>query len=170
MDRDQDAGRAQDARPADTPLSFTQREAWLHARLATDVPAGNEPVAFHCPVGLDVAALEAAFADLLRRHAAWRTSVGTQDGRPVAVVAAPGPVYLPEVDLRGVIDGEAEARALARADAVRGSRRPTPRRRSTAGAGGWRARRPPSSRSPIAPGRRCGAFAAPATRSPSARG
>ena len=117
MDRDQEADR--DDRPAGTSLSFAQREAWLHARLAADVPAGNEPVAFQCPDGLDVAALQAAFADLLRRHAAWRTSVGMQEGRPVPVVAAPGPVYLPEVDLRGVADGEAEAQALARADAVR---------------------------------------------------
>src|SRR5688572_9563279 len=117
MDRDQDADR--DDRRADTALSFAQREAWLHARLAADVPAGNETVAFGCPHDLDVAALQAAFADLLRRHAAWRTSVGVQDGRPVAVVAVPGPVYLPEIDLRGAPDADAEARAQARADAMR---------------------------------------------------
>jgi amino acid adenylation domain-containing protein len=117
MDRDRDADR--DDRRADTALSFAQQEAWLHARLAGDVPAGNETVAFGCPYDLDVAALQVAFADLLRRHAAWRTSVGVHDGRPVAVVAAPGPVNLPEIDLRGAPDADAEARALARADAVR---------------------------------------------------
>ena len=98
-------------------LSFAQLDAWLYARLAADVPVGNEPVAFRCPDRLDVPALEAALADLLRRHAAWRTSFAMEDGRPTPVVAPAGPVDLTEVDLRGLPAGEAEARA--REDAMR---------------------------------------------------
>jgi amino acid adenylation domain-containing protein len=103
----------------EAPLSFAQQEAWRHARLAGDVPAGNEPVAIRCPAGLDVAALEGAFADLVARHAAWRTAFGVEDDQPAQVVNAPGPVYLPLVDLRGNHHAEAEALALARADAGR---------------------------------------------------
>ena len=108
-----------ESRAAAPPLSFAQRRTWLDTCLAGEVPAGNASVAFRCPDDLDVAALEAAFAALIGRHAVWRVRFPLADGAPAPVVAGPGPVDVPEVDLRGVPDAAAEAHTLARADAVR---------------------------------------------------
>jgi amino acid adenylation domain-containing protein len=103
------------------PLSFPQQQIWLHARLAPDVPLYNEPLTVRRSGPLDVAALEGALADILRRHEAWRTAFRVHDGQPVQVIQPPPAIALPVVDLRSVArDGrEAEAIRLATEDAVR---------------------------------------------------
>jgi len=119
MDREHHADRAQRGWPGESPLSYAQWEAWLNTPLAGDVPVGNEWIGIRCPDGLDTTALEDAFAEFLSRHEAWRTTFVMEHGRPVPVIGAPGSVSLPEVDLRDSLQAEADARALARADAVR---------------------------------------------------
>ena len=48
---------------------------------------------------LSPASLAAAFAEVLRRHEVLRTHFEDRDGRPVQVVALPGAVGLPRIDL-----------------------------------------------------------------------
>ncbi|HEV8671398.1 MAG TPA: type II toxin-antitoxin system prevent-host-death family antitoxin [Candidatus Limnocylindria bacterium] len=65
-------------------------------------------------------------SELLRRVAAGETFVVTDRGRPAAILSAPGPVGLAELERRGLIRrGEGD---LLRLDAVRmpaGKRRPS---------------------------------------------
>ena len=105
------------ARPA--PLSFAQQEAWLQAQLAADLPVGNQPITIRRRGPLETGALEAALADLVRRHEAWRTTFRVEDGAPVQVVNGPPAIRLPVADLRGRPQAEREALALATADAER---------------------------------------------------
>jgi hypothetical protein len=66
-----------------------------------------------------VAALERAFAEVLGRHAAWRTVVRTVDGQPCQVVLPPAAPTLPLVDLTHLAPDLREAAAveLAQRDA-----------------------------------------------------
>nr|QEO74128.1 condensation domain-containing protein [uncultured bacterium] len=95
-----------DGRPI--PLSFPQERVWFLNQLT---PGGNIAynfqftLTFHGP--LDVAVLEAAFTEMVRRHEILRTSFPSVDGRPVQVIHPPQPVRLPVVDLRGVPEREA---------------------------------------------------------------
>jgi amino acid adenylation domain-containing protein len=84
------------------PVSFAQEQLWLHAHLEPDVPVYSEPVTIHCPGCLDVGALEMSLAEILRRHAAWRTTFSVVDGAVQQTIHAPGPVVLPVVDLRSL--------------------------------------------------------------------
>jgi amino acid adenylation domain-containing protein len=100
-----------DGRPI--PLSFPQERVWFLNQLT---PGGNIAynfqftLTFHGP--LDLAVLEAAFTEMVRRHEILRTSFPSVDGRPVQVIHPPFPVKLPVVDLRGVPVKEAEADRL----------------------------------------------------------
>ena len=60
----------------------------------------NLPTAARLRGPLDVAALESAFSEIVRRHEALRTNYEVQDGRYVQVVAKPVPVFLGFEDLR----------------------------------------------------------------------
>ena len=101
------------------PLSYGQEQIWFLSKLAPDSPVYNESVAVHCPAGIDPAALERAFNEVLRRHEAWRTVVRTEGGRPVQVVLPARDHRLPAIDL-GHLPRErraAEAVRLAGEDA-----------------------------------------------------
>ncbi|HEX6862441.1 MAG TPA: amino acid adenylation domain-containing protein, partial [Thermoanaerobaculia bacterium] len=95
-----------DGRPI--PLSFPQERVWFLNQLT---PGGNIAynfqftLTFHGP--LDLAVLEAAFTEMVRRHEILRTSFPSMDGRPVQVIHEPYAVKLPVVDLRGVPGREA---------------------------------------------------------------
>jgi amino acid adenylation domain-containing protein len=106
---------------ADAPLSFAQQQIWLHAQLAPELPLYNEPFTIRRLGPLDVAALEAALSEIVRRHEAWRTTVRADGGQPIQVIHAPSPIRLPLVDLTGTPAAarEAEATRLATADACR---------------------------------------------------
>jgi amino acid adenylation domain-containing protein len=103
------------------PLSSGQEQIWFLSRLAPDSPVYNESLAVHCPAGTDVAALELAFNEVLRRHEAWRTVVRTEAGQPVQVALPPAAHRLPLVDLGHLAREErvAEAVRLAAEDARR---------------------------------------------------
>jgi aspartate racemase len=104
---------------ATIPLTFAQRQLWLHAQLAPDTPLYNEPLTVRHHGRLDVSALERAFNEIIRRHEAWRTSFPLVDGEPVQQVHPPTEIDLPEVDLRSLslAEREAEAVRIATADA-----------------------------------------------------
>ena len=102
-----------------TPLSFAQQDVWLHARLAGDLPVGNQSITIRRRGPLNLAALEAALGDLVRRHETWRTTFQLDQGQPVQVVGAPPTITLPILDLGGTAHAKRRARALAAADAAR---------------------------------------------------
>jgi amino acid adenylation domain-containing protein len=62
----------------------------------------NLPIAARLQGRLDVAALESAFSEIVRRHEVLRTNYEMGDGGYVQVVAQPGPVFLGLEDLRSV--------------------------------------------------------------------
>ena len=99
------------------PLSYAQEQIWLHAQLAPDLPLYNEPISIDYSGDLNVAALEQAFNDLLRRHEAWRTSFKLIDGQARQDVKPELTISLPVVDLRNLPEKDREPVALSIATA-----------------------------------------------------
>ncbi|HEX2190124.1 MAG TPA: condensation domain-containing protein, partial [Longimicrobiaceae bacterium] len=103
------------------PLSFAQLRLWFLERLEPGSAAYNIPLALRLRGALDPAALRRALAGLVRRHESLRTTFAATDGEPVQVIAPPGPLPVPAVDLAR-LPAEArgrEARRLAGEDAAR---------------------------------------------------
>ncbi len=63
-----------------TPISAEQHRIWLHTAMDPEVPIYNEAITIHRCGDFDLAALEAAFNEILDRHEAWRTSFKMEDG------------------------------------------------------------------------------------------
>ncbi|HEV7588936.1 MAG TPA: amino acid adenylation domain-containing protein, partial [Longimicrobium sp.] len=86
------------ARDGQVPPSFQQESVWFLQQLD---PAGRS-YHFQATLGfrgaLDVAVLERALAEIVRRHELLRTTFPAVDGSPVQRVHAPWPVHLPVVD------------------------------------------------------------------------
>jgi len=101
------------------PLTFAQQQLWLHAQLAPNTALYNEPLTVRHRGPLNVAVLQLAFSEIVRRHEAWRTTFPVVDGEPTQRVLPPFPVELPEIDLRALSSTEREVEAvrLATADA-----------------------------------------------------
>ncbi|MGA8492969.1 MAG: amino acid adenylation domain-containing protein [Terriglobales bacterium] len=102
------------------PLSFAQQQVWLHAQLVPEIPIYNEPVTVRRDGPLDVAVLERALTEIVRRHQAWRTAFTLVNGEPVQVVRPVSPVHLRMVDLTRLPASkrESEAERLGEADAI----------------------------------------------------
>jgi amino acid adenylation domain-containing protein len=126
--RDERAGSSADsgaegaADDAGLPLSFAQQRLWFLDRLAPGTAAYNVPLAVWLLGKLDVPALTAAVAALVRRHETLRTTFHEVAGEPRQMIApAPPPARtagplaegsLPLVDL-GPLGAAAEEAALA---------------------------------------------------------
>src|SRR5262249_40623714 len=106
---------------APAALSFAQQRLWFLNQLATDNAFYNVNTAIRLTTGLDRAALQRSLNEIVRRHAALRTTFPTVDRRPVQAVADSLALALPVVDLRGLPAGarEAEAARLATEEAQR---------------------------------------------------
>jgi amino acid adenylation domain-containing protein len=102
------------------PLSFAQQQIWLHAQLVPDIPIYNEPVTIRRDGPLDVAVLERALTEIVRRHQAWRTTFTVVEGEPVQRILPAAPVQLRVVDLSRLPSSqrELEAEKLGAAEAV----------------------------------------------------
>ncbi len=100
------------AGPGVAPLSFPQQQIWLHAQIAPGVPVYNEPVTIYRDGPLDMAVLNQAFAEILRRHEAWRTTFDVVLGEPVQIVNPVPALNLPLLDLRHLPQPERNAAAL----------------------------------------------------------
>ncbi|HSN98409.1 MAG TPA: AMP-binding protein, partial [Candidatus Nanopelagicales bacterium] len=81
------------------PLSYGQRQIWLHAKLRPGALFYNEPATIRIPGRLDVPALSGALDELVRRHEALRTTFTSLAGEPAQRTHPPGPFELPIVDL-----------------------------------------------------------------------
>ncbi|HEV8015713.1 MAG TPA: amino acid adenylation domain-containing protein [Stellaceae bacterium] len=112
------------ARPAGTvaPISAEQVNVWVHGSMAPDQPLYNESITIHRRGALDVAVLERAFNEILRRHEIWRTGFANIDGEIVQRVAPDVRVALPLTDLSALPPDAREAEALRLA--TEDSRRP----------------------------------------------
>ncbi len=106
---------------APAPLSFAQRRLWVLHQLTPGLTAYQIPAAVRLRGRLDVAALERALGEIVRRHEALRTRFPLRDGEPVQAVDPPAPLSLPGIDLSVVPADrrDAEARRRAMAEALR---------------------------------------------------
>ena len=82
------------------PLSFAQQRMWALEQLTPGTSAYHLPQALRLRGPLDVAALEASFTELVRRHASLRTTFPSCEGQPVQVIAPPAPVRVRQMDLQ----------------------------------------------------------------------
>jgi amino acid adenylation domain-containing protein/non-ribosomal peptide synthase protein (TIGR01720 family) len=105
------------------PLSFAQERLWFLDRLEPGRSTYNLPaLCIRLRGSLNQGVLRRALDEIARRQESLRTTFAEVDGRPVQVIAPPAPLPLPLVDLRALPSlavREAEARALARAEAGR---------------------------------------------------
>lgn len=97
--------------PGTAPLSFAQERLWFRDRLEPGSPAYNRPVALRLSGELDVAILERALSEVVRRHQTLRASFPTMDGQPKQVFAPPRTVTIPVTPLEEWPDEEREDRA-----------------------------------------------------------
>jgi hypothetical protein len=90
------------------PLSFAQQRLWFLYQLTPNSPFYNVPAAIRLIGKLDQVALERSFQEIVRRHAALRTTFTTVNGQPVQVVEPDVKVKLSVVDLHTVAHDERE--------------------------------------------------------------
>ncbi|MFF4016200.1 amino acid adenylation domain-containing protein, partial [Streptomyces sp. NPDC001843] len=98
------------------PLSFTQTRLWFLNRLEQGSAAYNVSFAVRLSGELDVAALDAALADVVGRHESLRTVFPDVDGEPRQVVLDAGEVW------RGLDVREVAAEEVASASAAQAGR------------------------------------------------
>src|SRR5690348_11295397 len=92
------------------PLSPEQQQLWSLAQLMPESLEHIICASVQLPEELDIPVFEQSFYEIIKRHAAWRTSFPMIDGQPVQQVHPAQPVSLPVIDLRSspVADREHE--------------------------------------------------------------
>src|SRR4030095_2124805 len=106
-------------RPDDAvPISAEQKNVWLHAAMAPDVPLYNEALTIHRFGSFDRATLERSFAEIVRRHEIWRTSFQMVDGELQQIVHPDLAITIPFVRLSDRPEAEREKSALEFATAA----------------------------------------------------
>jgi amino acid adenylation domain-containing protein len=98
---------------AEIPLSADQRQVWLHAIMAPDVPLYNESITIHRFGSFDRGAMERSVNEILRRHEAWRTAFVEDGGVLVQRVREHRDIVLPYDDVSHLPEAERDAAALA---------------------------------------------------------
>ncbi|HET8799187.1 MAG TPA: condensation domain-containing protein, partial [Thermoanaerobaculia bacterium] len=98
------------AEPKHAPLSFAQERLWFLDQLQPGNPVYNIPSNFALPGVPNVAALEAAFGEIVRRHESLRTTIKVVNWKPAQEIAPPEPRPLDVIDLRALPEPERSAR------------------------------------------------------------
>jgi amino acid adenylation domain-containing protein len=93
------------------PASFAQQRLWFLDQLEPGSASYNIPTAVRLSGTLDVAALETALNEVVRRHEVLRTTFAAKDGQPWQTIAPSLTIPLPVSDLSALPDGEREAEA-----------------------------------------------------------
>jgi amino acid adenylation domain-containing protein len=101
------------------PTSFAQERLWLVQQLDGGSEAYNLFRAWTLRGALDVAALERALGEIVRRHDALRTTFREHEGAPVQIIAPFGGYALAVEDLSGTADADAEVQRRAAAEAAK---------------------------------------------------
>ncbi|HEX5869636.1 MAG TPA: condensation domain-containing protein, partial [Longimicrobium sp.] len=103
------------------PASFAQERLWFLDRMGDAGATYNMPAALRLSGPLDVAALERALGEEVRRHESLRTSFAESDGAAMQVITPFSGFTLPVEDLVSVDadDRDAEVRRRAADDAAR---------------------------------------------------
>ncbi|HSU81365.1 MAG TPA: condensation domain-containing protein, partial [Thermoanaerobaculia bacterium] len=83
----------------DWPLSFDQERYWFMEQLFPGGAGLNITAVIRMRGAVSPPRVAAALAEIVRRHAAWRTAFPAVDGRPVQRVTAARPLPLPLIDL-----------------------------------------------------------------------
>ncbi|HYG64562.1 MAG TPA: condensation domain-containing protein, partial [Thermoanaerobaculia bacterium] len=86
----------------DWPLSMDQERLWFMHQLAPESTAFNIDAASRLRGALHLPSLHGALNEIVRRHAAWRTTFAEVDGRPVQRVIPRRAQNLSIVDLSGL--------------------------------------------------------------------
>jgi len=94
------------SRNSNLPLSFAQERLWLLEQLQPGSLAYHTPAAIRLDGSLDIAALEQALNEILRRHEVFRTTFSVVDGQPVQAIVPFQSVSLPVVNLGELPDAE----------------------------------------------------------------
>ncbi|MCP3144885.1 non-ribosomal peptide synthetase [Pyxidicoccus xibeiensis] len=107
------------ARTEEAELSFAQLRLWLVDQFHPGTALYNIPAALRLKGLLDVAALERAFSELVRRHQSLRTTFRALEGRPIQAIHPASDTSLEVTDLRHLpeLEREGEALRLAREEA-----------------------------------------------------
>lgn len=98
---------------AEIPLSADQRQVWLHAIMAPDMPLYNESITIHRFGSFDRSAMERSVNEILRRHEAWRTAFVEEQGVLVQRVCEHRDIDLPFNDVSHLPEADRDAAALA---------------------------------------------------------
>ena len=95
------------------PLSFAQQRLWFLDQFEPGSAVYNVPRILNLEGPLDVAAMEKALTEIVRRHESLRTTFSGAAGDPVQIVGPPFSVSLPVTDLSMLSGPERESAALA---------------------------------------------------------
>jgi amino acid adenylation domain-containing protein len=93
-------GLAPVLRDHDLPLSFAQQRLWFLDQLESGNALYNIPAALRLTGRLNLAVLEQALDEIVRRHESLRTVFKVVKGEPVQVIGTPQRLSIPIIDLR----------------------------------------------------------------------
>ena len=100
------------SRDQDLPVSFGQQQMWLFNQMEPNTPVYNEPWTTYLKGEINVAALEKALNEIIRRHEVLRTSFRTVKGKLVSAIAPTLTLPLKVIDLQTLPYSERESEAL----------------------------------------------------------
>ncbi|MFI5773846.1 condensation domain-containing protein [Streptomyces sp. NPDC051658] len=103
----------------DREVSPAQRKVWILDRFRPGSAVYTVPLIYRVDGDLDVAALDRALSEVVRRHEVLRTVYRMRAGAVRQVVRPAGTVNVPVVDVSGHPDPDAEARRRADAEGRR---------------------------------------------------
>ena len=91
------------------PLSYAQQRLWFLDQLEGASATYNMPNAIRLDGPLDLAAFEAVFQEIVRRHEVLRTNFIQQEGRPVQLIHTELDCHIPVIELQNLPKAQQDA-------------------------------------------------------------